>query len=138
MMNETIGNGSSDSRTTKKENTTAISHVCDCNDKNFSPVNERDQEQKDALMAARSVSLVLEQQIRSRNLDRMQAELAPVLSEINRLESDLLVFCRPGCFGCYECADHYLETCDHGNACRRKWEGRFRSPPLQSLHYSRG
>ena len=136
-MNEAVCNGSSDSRTTKKENTTAIPHVCNCNDKSLSPVNECDQEQKDALLAARSVHQVLEQQIRSRNLDRMHAELAPVLSEINRLESKLLVFSRPGCFGCYKCADHYLETCDHGDACRNKWEGRIRSPPLQLLHYSR-
>jgi len=137
-MNEVLCNGSSDSRTTKNENTTAIFHIYDCNDKSLSPVNECDQEQKDALMAARSVHQVLEQQIRSRNLDRMHAELAPVLSEINRLESKLLEFCRPGCFGCYKCTDHYLETCQHGDACRVKWEGRIRSPPLQLLRYSRG
>jgi len=136
-MNEAICNGSRNSQTTKNENTTAISHIYDCNDKSLSPANEHDQEQKDALMAARSVHQVLEQQIRSRNLDRMHAELAPVLSEINRLESKLLVFCRPGCFGCYKCADHYLETCDHGDACRNKWEGRIRSPSSQLLHYSR-
>jgi len=137
-MNDAICNGSSDSRTTKKENTTAIPHVCNCNDKSLSSVNGRDQEQKDALMAARSVHQVLEQQIRSRNLNRMHAELAPVLSEIDRLESKLLVFSRPGCFGCYKCTDNYLETCDHGNACRNKWEGRIRSPPSQLLRYSRG
>ncbi|MCX6700799.1 MAG: hypothetical protein NTV68_12920 [Methanomicrobiales archaeon] len=137
-MNEVRCNGSSDSRTTKKENTTAISHVCDCNDKSLSPANKHDQEQKDALLAARSVHQVLEQQIMSRNLDRMELELATVLSEINRLESTLLVFSRPGCFGCYKCTDHYLETCQHGDACREKWEGRFRSPSSQLLRYSRG
>lgn len=122
----------------RNENTTAISHIYDCNDKSLSPANGYDQEQKDALMAARSVHQVLEQQIRSRNLDRMHAELAPVLSEINRLESTLLVFSRPGCFGCYKCTDHYLETCQHGDACREKWEGRFRSPSSQLLRHSRG
>ena len=137
-MNEARCNGSSDSQTCKHENTTAIPHVCNCNDKSLSPVNECDQEQKDALMAARSVHQVLEQQIRSRNLDRMHAELAPVLSEINRLDNKLLVFCRPGCFGFYECADQYLETCHHGDACRKRKEGRIRSPPLQLLRYSRG
>jgi hypothetical protein len=126
------------SKSFRNENTTAISHIYDRNNKGLSPANEHDQEQKDALMAARSVHQVLEQQIRSRNLDRMHAELAPVLSEINRLESKLLVFSRPGCFGCYKCTDHYLETCQHGDACRNKWEGRFRSPPSQLLHYSRG
>jgi hypothetical protein len=137
-MNDILCNGSSDSLTCKYENTTAISHVCDCNDKCLSPVIDSDQQQKDALIAARSVYQVLEQQIRSRNLDRMHAELAPVLSEISRLESQLLVFSRPGCFGCYKCSDHYLETCQHGDACRNKWEGRIRSPPLQLLRYSRG
>ncbi|MCX6700971.1 MAG: hypothetical protein NTV68_13815 [Methanomicrobiales archaeon] len=137
-MNEILCNGSSDSRTTKKENTTAISHVCDCNDKRLSPVIGHDQEQKDALMAARSVSLVLEQQTRSRNLDRMHAELAPVLSEINRLEFKLLVFSRPECFGYYNCLDQFLETCDHGGACREKWEGRFQSPSSPLLRYYRG
>ncbi len=137
-MNESICNGSSDSQTTKNENTTAVSHVCNCNDKCLSPVIDSDQEQKDALMAARSVHLVLEQQIRSRNLDRMHAELAPVQSEIDRLDNALLVFCRPSCFGCYNCADNYLEACNHGNACRKKMEGGFRLPPLQLLRYQRG
>ena len=137
-MNEAISNGSSDSQTTKNENTTAISHVCDCNDKCLSPVIDRDQEQKDALMAERSVHLILEQQIRSRNIDRMHAELAPVQEEIDRLDIALLAYCRPGCFGCYNCLDNYLEACNHGNACRKKMEKGFRSPPLQLLHYQRG
>jgi hypothetical protein len=128
-LNEAIGNGSSDSQTTKNENTTAVSHVCNCNDKCLSPVIDSDQEQKDALMAARSVHLVLEQQIRSRNIERMNAELAPVQSEIDRLDNALLVFCRPSCFGCYNCSDNYLEACNHGNACRKKMEGGFRLIP---------
>lgn len=119
-MNEEPCNGSSDSQTTKNENTTAISHVCTCDDKCLSPVIDSDQERKDALIAARSVNLVLEQQIRSRNLERMHAELALVQSEIDRLDNDLLVFSRPGCFGCYNCSDNYLEICKHGNACRIK------------------
>ncbi len=119
-MNEAICNGSSDSQTTKNENTTAVSHVCNCNNKCLSPVIDSDQEQKDALMAARSVHLVLEQQIRSRNIERMHAELAPVQSEINRLDNALLVFCRPSCFGRYDCSDRDLEACSHGCACMRK------------------
>ena len=137
-MNEVLCNGSSNSQTTKNENTTAISHICDCNDKCLSPVIDSDQEQKDALMAARSVHLVLEQQIRSRNIERMHAELAPVQSEIDRLDNALLVFCRPSCFGCYNCSDNYLEACNHGNACRIKTEEGFRFPPLQLLRYQRG
>ena len=137
-MNEAISNGSSDSQTSKNENTTAISHVCDCNNKCLSPVIDSDQQRKDALIAARSVYQVLEQQIRSRNLDRMHAELAPVLSEINRLDNALLVFCRPACFGCYNCSDNYLEACNHGNACRIKTGEGPRLSPLQLLRYSRG
>ena len=137
-MNDVQCNGSSDSLTCKYENTTAISHVCDCNDKCLSPVIDSDQQQKDALIAARSVYQVLEQQIRSRNLDRMYAELAPVQSEIDRLDNALLIFCRPACFGCYNCSDNYLEACNHGDACREKKEGRFRFSPLQLLRYSRG
>lgn len=128
-MNEAICNGSSDSQTTKNENTTAVSHVCNCNDKCLSPVIDSDQEQKDALMAARSVHLVLEQQIRSRNIERMHAELAPVQSEIYRLDTALLVFCRPSCFGCYNCADNYLEACSHGCACMRKKKVGTMIPP---------
>jgi len=137
-MNDVLYDGSSDSPTFKNENSAAISHVCTCNGKCLSPVIDSDQEQKDALMAARSVHRVLEQQIRSRNLDRMRAELAPVQSEIDRLDNALLVFCRPSCFGCYNCSDNYLEACNHGNACRIRNKEGFRLSPLQLLRYQRG